>query len=118
MRLALRGRRIVPLIVLEWIAVMALASLATILTLLGALAPSRAAAQGMGRADSAGPTEGVAFARIAVARVLTTYYGTIGNSAPIPSLNPCVAEGALVATTDGAQNSFNYVLLPTSAVSP
>ena len=102
----------------RWIAVMTLASLATILTLLGAQAPSPAAAQGAGRADSAGPTEGVAFARIAVARVLTTYYGAVGNSAPIPSLNPCVAEGALIATTDGAQNSFNYVLLPTSAISP
>jgi serine/threonine protein phosphatase PrpC len=97
---------------------MALASLATILALLGALAPSPAAAHGVNRADSSGPTEGVAFARIAVARVLTTYYGTVGNSAPIPSLNPCVAEGALVATTEGAQNSFNYVLLPTSAISP
>jgi serine/threonine protein phosphatase PrpC len=97
---------------------MALASLATILTLFGALAPSPAAAHGVSRADSSGPTEGVAFARIAVARVLTTYYGTVGNSAPIPSLNPCVAEGALIATTDGAQNSFNYVLLPTSAISP
>ncbi|HEY7021773.1 MAG TPA: protein phosphatase 2C domain-containing protein [Ktedonobacterales bacterium] len=100
------------------IAVMALASLATILTLLGALAPSpAAAAPRVSQADSR-PTEGVAFARIAVARVLTTYYGTVGNSAPIPSLNPCVAEGALIATTDGAQNSFNYVLLPTSAISP
>jgi serine/threonine protein phosphatase PrpC len=106
-----RGRR-------RWVAVIALAGLASILGGLGALTPSPAAAAPRGSQADSRPAEGIAFARIAVARVLTTYYGTVGNSAPIPSLNPCVAEGAFVATTDGAQNSYNYVLLPTSAVSP
>jgi serine/threonine protein phosphatase PrpC len=102
----------------RWVMVIALAGLASILGGMGALAPSPAAAAPRGSQAASRPAEGVAFARIAAARVLTTYYGTVGNSAPIPALNPCVAEGAFVATTDGAQNSFNYVLLPTSAVSP
>jgi len=96
----------------------AVMALLCVLGALGALTPVPAAAARVNRADSGRPAQGVAFARIAVARVLTSYYGTVGNSAPIPALNPCVAEGAFVATTDGGQNSFNYVLLPTSAVSP
>jgi serine/threonine protein phosphatase PrpC len=104
---------------MKWVAAMALVGVAAMLGGLCALAPSPAsAAPGVRQADTNRPAKGFAFARIAVARVLTSYYGTVNNSAPIPALNPCVAEGAFVATTDGGQNSFNYVLLPTSAVSP
>ena len=102
----------------RWVAVIALAGLASILGGLSALTPSPAAAAPRASNADSRPAESIAFSRIAVARVLTTYYVTVGNSAPIPALNPCVAEGAFVATPDGAQNSFNYVLLPTSAVSP
>ena len=65
------------------------------------------------------PAEGVAYARIAVVRILTYYDGTVsGGTVPIPVLNPCAADGALVGTTGKDLNSLNYVLLPTSAISP
>lgn len=65
------------------------------------------------------PIEAVSYARIALVRVLTYYDGTAsGDAAPIPVLDPCAADGALVGTTGAGLNSFDYVLTPTAAVNP
>ena len=64
------------------------------------------------------PPQSVAFARVAVVRILTYYYGRVSGSGPIPVLNPCAADGALIGTTGVNLNSYNYVLLPSAAVSP
>jgi len=64
------------------------------------------------------PTEAVAYARVAVVRVLSYYYGKTASSAPIPVLSPCVGDGALVGTTGANLNSFNYALIPTALVNP
>ena len=69
-------------------------------------------------AASGRPTQAVAYARIAVVRVLTYYYGKVNDGAPIYVRNPCAADGALVGTTGSNLNSYNYVLTPTSAVNP
>lgn len=68
--------------------------------------------------QAARPTEAVAYARIAVVRVLSYYYGKTANSGPIPVLSPCVGDGALIGTTGATLNSFNYVLIPTALVNP
>ncbi|MDE3229138.1 MAG: serine/threonine-protein phosphatase [Chloroflexota bacterium] len=64
------------------------------------------------------PTEAVAYARVAVARVLSYYYGKTANSGPIPILSPCIGDAALVGTTGVNLNSFNYALIPTALVNP
>jgi len=70
------------------------------------------------RADSSRPTQAVAYARIAVVRVLTYYYGKVNDGAPIFVPSPCAADGALIGTTGANLNSYNYVLTPTAAVNP
>ena len=71
------------------------------------------------RSEDSRPSEAVAYARVAVVRVLVYYNGMLNNDpAPIPVLSPCAADGVLVGTTGGNLNSFDYVLTPTSAVNP
>lgn len=64
------------------------------------------------------PPEPLAYARIAVARVLTYYYGKTLTSGPIPVLSPCIGDAALVGTIGANLNSFTYALLPTALVNP
>ena len=102
----------------------ALGLLFAMLALLAALPLAAPSAQAAPRARSvvAGetrPPEAVSLARVAVVRVLTYYNGMAANDpAPIPVLSPCVADGVLVGTTGSGLNSFDYVLVPTAAVSP
>ena len=61
----------------------------------------------------------MAYARIALVRVLTYYNGSVsGVAVPTPSPSPCASDGVLVGTTGNALNALNYVLTPTAAVSP
>jgi serine/threonine protein phosphatase PrpC len=101
----------------------ALASLAalllTLLATLGAttaLANAQSARQATPQATR--PTEAVAYARVAVARVLTYYYGKTTTSGPIPVLSPCIGDAALIGTTGANLNSYSYMLLPTALVNP
>ena len=65
------------------------------------------------------PPQPIAYARIAVVRVLVYYNGMLNNDpSPIPFLDPCAADGVLVGTTGNSLNSFDYVLTPTAAVNP
>src|SRR5487761_2409285 len=64
------------------------------------------------------PTEAVAYARVAVVRVLSYYYGVTSNSGPIPVLSPCIGDGALIGTTGANLNSYSYALIPTTLVNP
>ncbi len=76
--------------------------------------PARHAAAQPGR-----PAESVAYARIAVVRVLAYYNGTVASDfAPIPMPGACSADGALVGTTGTGLNNFDYLLVPTVAVNP
>ena len=86
-----------------------------------ALAPTAAASPAVPRASASEsrPAQSVAFARVALVRVLTYYAGAVSNdTTPIPWPNPCTADGALVGTTGPGLNSVAYVLLPTAAVNP
>ncbi len=64
------------------------------------------------------PPQAVAYARIAVVRVLTYYTGSGSDGVPVPVLNPCASDGVLVGTTGSGLNSYTYVLTPTAAVNP
>ncbi len=81
--------------------------------LLAAFAVPVSAAPQFGR-----PPEPLAYARIAVARVLAYYYGKTSTSGPIPVLSPCIGDAALVGTTGANLNSFTYALVPTALVNP
>ncbi|HLY30899.1 MAG TPA: hypothetical protein VKQ36_07705, partial [Ktedonobacterales bacterium] len=105
-----------------------LAVLALLLCVAGAT-PALAAATGVqaqvaarASADSNRPSQAETYARIAVVRVLTYYYGKVNDLAPIPIKDPCAADGVLIGTTGGATganlNSYNYVLTATQAVNP
>ena len=80
--------------------------------------PATSAATAPQAAQASRPTEPVAVARVAVARVLSYYYGKTASSGPIPVLSPCVGDGAIVGTTGANLNSFSYVLVPTALVNP
>ena len=81
-------------------------------------APLMPGAEGVGGAMSR-PTEAVAYARIALVRVLTYYDGSVsGGAVPTQSPSPCASDGVLIGTTGSALNALNYVLTPTAAVSP
>ena len=72
-------------------------------------------------AESDRPLQSVAYAQVAVVRVLTYYYGVTSDvAAPVPVLSPCASDGVLIGTTDssGDLNTANYVLTPTAAVNP
>ena len=95
-------------------------ALALAVALLGAAgtaqaAPIRAAAFS---AAPSRPAENAAYARVAVVRVLTSYYGATANAGLIPALSQCAGTGVIVGTTGSGLNSYNYVLLPTALVNP
>jgi serine/threonine protein phosphatase PrpC len=100
----------------------ALLSVVACAALLLALAPSALAAPSQTASVPNGasrPPESVAYARVAVVRVLTYYNGSVNSDpAPIPVPGPCASDGVLVGTTGNNLNSFDYVLTPTSAVNP
>lgn len=81
-------------------------------------APARAASVSRAMSTPNRPSEAVAYARVAVVRVLSYYYGKTASSGPIPVLSPCVGDGALVGTTGPNLNSFSYALIPTALVNP
>jgi LPXTG-motif cell wall-anchored protein len=90
-----------------------------LLSSIGQVEASPASPRSAGRSEDSRPSEAVAYARVAVVRVLVYYNGMLNNDpAPIPVLSPCTADGALVGTTGANLNSFDYVLTPTSAVNP
>lgn len=78
-------------------------------------APSRAVTQA---AAPSRPAENVAYARVAVVRALTSYYGATSNAGLIPALSQCAGTGVLVGATGSGLNSYAYVLLPTALVNP
>ncbi|HST88777.1 MAG TPA: protein phosphatase 2C domain-containing protein [Ktedonobacterales bacterium] len=89
------------------------------LALLTATAPPAAGAAPQITAAPTRPPQSVAYARIALVRVLAYYTGTVNSDpAPIPVLRPCAADGVLAGTTGAGLNSFDYVLTPTAAVNP
>lgn len=64
------------------------------------------------------PPRQVAAARVALVRILSYYIGSTDTSGPIPVQTACAADGVLVGTTGSGLNSYDYVLVPTAAVSP
>lgn len=95
--------------------------LGALLATAAALSPSVGASPDVYRAATMEnrPAQSVAYARVAMVRVLSYYAGAVSNdTTPIPWPNPCIADGALIGTTGPSLNSFQYVLLPTAAVNP
>ncbi|HZC07377.1 MAG TPA: protein phosphatase 2C domain-containing protein [Ktedonobacterales bacterium] len=95
---------------------LALALLVALSTLATLATPPAHAAPAASQANR--PTEAVAYARVAVVRVLSYYYGKTTSSGPIPVLSPCIGDGALIGTTGPNLNSFSYALIPTALVNP
>jgi serine/threonine protein phosphatase PrpC len=86
---------------------------------IGQIQAAPMAEHGAYRSLESRPPESIAYARIAVVRVLVYYNGMLNNDpSPIPFLDPCAADGVLVGTTGNNLNSFDYVLTPTAAVNP
>ena len=111
-------RRAVPALVLLCLLLAGLAPLVGISRVQAAPASGHSR-QSTAAFSASRPTQAIAYARIAVVRVLVYYNGMLNNDpAPIPVLNPCAADGVLVGTTGPNLNSFNYVLTPTAAVNP
>jgi serine/threonine protein phosphatase PrpC len=101
--------------VLPWVTLLAL--LCWLLPAVGA-APARVQLRAFST-NTTRPTEAVAYARIALVRVLSYYDGTVNSDpVPTPSPSPCAADGVLVGTTGGNLNALSYVLTPTAAVNP
>jgi serine/threonine protein phosphatase PrpC len=95
-------------------------ALALVLALAGAAGPALAApARAATGSDAPSrPPLNAAYARVAVVRVLTSYYGATGSAGLIPALNQCAGTGVIVGATGSNLNSFTYVLLPTALVNP
>jgi serine/threonine protein phosphatase PrpC len=91
---------------------------ALLLALLATLGAAPALAAPAAAPPATRPTEAVSYARIAVVRVLSYYYGRTANSGPIPVLSPCIGDGALIGTTGDNLNSYSYALIPTALVNP
>ncbi|HEY7974361.1 MAG TPA: hypothetical protein VID72_03400, partial [Ktedonobacterales bacterium] len=102
----------------QWAPRAAYSALAALLLALLAALAALGAAPAIAAPATSRPTEAVAYARIAVARVLTYYYGKTASSGPIPVLSPCIGDGALIGTTGANLNSYSYVLIPTALVNP
>src|SRR5262249_19817064 len=118
-RMALRGgyRRGVPAVAVTHLG--RIMVLVVALCLLAAPTVVAAPLQPRIRRDDARPTPAVAYARIALVRVLTYYDGKVGTGAlPTPAPSPCASDGVFVGTTGSDLNSFNYVLTPTAAINP
>jgi serine/threonine protein phosphatase PrpC len=68
--------------------------------------------------DATRPSQNVAYARVAVVRILTSYLGATANAGLVPALSQCAGDGVIVGTTGNGLNSYSYVLLPTALVNP
>nr|MBF6592722.1 hypothetical protein [Ktedonobacterales bacterium] len=86
---------------------------------LAAVSPPAHGASVVGAAPTTVPSRPVAYARVAVVRVLAYYIGTGSDGVPIPEQQvPCAADGVLIGTTGDGLNPANYVLVPTDTVNP
>src|SRR5262249_35818218 len=118
--MALRGgyRRGVPAVAVIYLGRITL--LVAVLCLLAAATVVAAPLQPRMRSDDARPTPAVAYARIALVRVLTYYDGKVGAGAlPTPAPSPCASDGVFVGTAGSEPNALqSFVLTPAAAINP